>query len=197
MPLKVGARTVFVASITTNAAVLSRWYMLTIVGPRRLPTACEVRRAHPGQPLCRFLVRFENSVGRVHGVDSCSTQLVMTSRRASAACNRKTSKTSTRALHPSLQATTSWSRSAPGEGYVSSCNTTAAPLPRPAGVPKSRKVLIVPSRPNARLRAEEQARRYQLLQPAGRHFDPTRAVPPVAGGQNLPPRPAGRHPVPS
>ena len=36
----------------------------------------------------------------------------------------------------------------PREGYVSSSsarNTTAAPLPRPAGVPKSRKVLIVPS----------------------------------------------------
>lgn len=35
----------------------------------------------------------------------------------------------------------------PREGYVSSSsarNTTAAPLPRPAGVPKSRKVLVVP-----------------------------------------------------
>lgn len=88
----------------------------------------------------------------------------------------------------------------PREGYVSSSsarNTTAAPLPRPAGVPKSRKGLDRPQRPNARLGAEEQAPRYQLLQPAGRHFDPTSAVPPVVGGQNLPPVPQGRHPVPS
>lgn len=66
-----------------------------------------------------------------------------------------------------------------------------------SGSTQESKGLDRPQRPNPRLGAEEQAPRYQLLQPAGRHFDPTSAVPPVVGGQNLPPVPQGRHPVPS